>query len=62
MFRSLLIILLGGLVIWLIFRLTRTLKEVLPGESRKRPSALEDRKIIDAEFEDVTKEESEKDE
>lgn len=58
MFRSLLIIILGGVLAWLILRLRRTLKEVVPGESRKRPSPLGDKKIIDAEFEDVTKEDA----
>ena len=54
--RSLLIILLGVLLVWLILRLSRTIKEVLPGESRKRSSPLSNKKIIDAEFEDVTEE------
>lgn len=54
--RSLLLILLGVLLVWLIFRLSRTLREVLPGEPRKRSSLLGNKKIIDAEFEDVTEE------
>ena len=58
MLRSLLVILLGGVLAWLILRLSRTLKEVVPGEDRRRPSPLGGKKIIDAEFEDVTKEDS----
>ena len=54
--RSLLIILLGGLLVWLILRLSRTLKEFMPGELRKKSSPLGNKKIIDAEFEDVTEE------
>ncbi len=54
--RSLLIILLGGLLVWLILRLSRTLKEFMPGEPRKKPSPLGNKKIIDAEFEDITEE------
>lgn len=59
--RSLLIILLGGILVWLIFRLGRTVREVMPGESRKQTSPLGDKKIIDAEFEDVTGEDVTKD-
>ena len=54
--RSLLIIILGGLLVWLILRLSRTLKEFMPGEHRKKPSPLGNKKIIDAEFEDITEE------
>jgi hypothetical protein len=54
--RSLLIILLGVVLVWLILRLSRTLKEFMPGESRKKPSPLGNKKIIDAEFEDITEE------
>ncbi|UCD38533.1 MAG: hypothetical protein JSW54_03385, partial [Fidelibacterota bacterium] len=59
MFRSVLIIILGAVLAWLILRLTRTVKDVLPGESKRRPSPLGGKKIIDAEFEDVTEEEEE---
>ncbi len=58
--RSLLIILLGGLLVWLILRLSRTLKNFMPGEPRKKPSPLGNNKIIDAEFEDVTEEDETK--
>ncbi len=58
MLRSLFIIFLGVVLVWLIFRLSRTLKEVMPGETPKRPSPLGGKKIIDAEFEDVNKEEA----
>lgn len=56
MLRSLLIILLGVVLVWLILRLSRTLKEVMPGKPRKNSSPLGNKKIIDAEFEDVTEE------
>ena len=59
MIRTLLIIVLGGLLAWLILHLSRTLKEVMPGQTREQSPSLKDRKIIDAEFEDVT--EGEKD-
>ncbi len=58
--RSLLIILLGGLLVWLILRLSSTLKEFMPGEPRKKPSPLGSKKIIDAEFEDITEEDKTK--
>jgi len=59
MIRTLLIIVLGGLLAWLILHLSRTLKEVMPGQQREQSSPLNDKKIIDAEFEDMT--EGEKD-
>ncbi|UCH63837.1 MAG: hypothetical protein JSU77_05175 [Fidelibacterota bacterium] len=54
--RSILIILLAGLLVWLILRLSRTMKDFMPGEPRKKPSPLGNKKIIDAEFEDVAEE------
>jgi len=42
--------------VWLILRLSQTLKGFMPGEPRKKPSQLGNKKIIDAEFEDVTEE------
>ncbi len=53
MIRTLLIIVLGGLLAWLILHLSRTLKEVMPGQPREQSSPLNEKKIIDAEFEDV---------
>ena len=62
MLRSLLILILGGVLAWLIFRLTRTLREVMPpNEERKPASPLGGKKIIDAEFEDVDKGKANKD-
>ncbi len=45
---------------WLILRLSQTLKGFMPGEPRKKPSPLGNNKIIDAEFEDVTEEDETK--
>ncbi|MFC1543598.1 hypothetical protein ACFL4K_03555 [Candidatus Neomarinimicrobiota bacterium] len=56
--RSLLIIILGGLLVWLILRLSRTVKDVMPGKPREQSSPISDTKIIDAEFEEVNKEEN----
>ncbi|UCH10914.1 MAG: hypothetical protein JSU61_03240 [Fidelibacterota bacterium] len=54
MFRSLLVIILGGVLAWLIMRLTRTLKEgPMVRESKREATPLGGKKIIDAEFEDV---------
>jgi hypothetical protein len=47
--------------VWLILRLSRTIKEVLPGKPRKSSSPLGNNKIIDAEFEDVTEEDETRD-
>ena len=58
MFRSFLVMVLVGLVVWLIVRLVGSVKKILPDEPGKSSSApLEDKKIIDAEFEDVEQEE-----
>ena len=56
MFRSLLVIILGGVLAWLILRLTRTIKEGPQGESKADASTLGNKRIIDAEFEDVDEE------
>ena len=54
MFRSLLIVFLGGLLAWLILRLVRTVREVMPGTGDESASATPpDEKIIDAEFEEI---------
>jgi uncharacterized transporter YbjL len=53
MFRSLIIIILGGVLAWLILRLSRTLKEGSIGGSKAESPPLDSGKIIDAEFEDV---------
>jgi hypothetical protein len=53
--RSLLIIILGGLLMWLILRLSRTLQDAVPrsGKADNAPTPLENDKIIEAEFEDI---------
>ncbi len=56
--RSLLVLLLAVAIGWLVLRLLRTLGQIMPGQSRKRAEPKVDRKIIDAEFEDVTKEDT----
>ncbi|MCH7858299.1 MAG: hypothetical protein IID14_01205 [Candidatus Marinimicrobia bacterium] len=53
MFRSLLIIILGGVLAWLILHLIRTVRQVMPGEPAKPADPFQNEKIIDAEFEDV---------
>ena len=53
MFRSLLIIILGGVLAWLILRLIRTVRQIIPGEPTKPVDPFQNEKIIDAEFEDV---------
>lgn len=53
MFRSLLIIILGGALAWLILHLIRTLRQIMPGEPPKPATPIPNEKIIDAEFEDV---------
>ena len=60
MFRSLLIIILGGLLAWLILRLIRTVGEIMPGEPTKSASSVRHEKIIDAEFEDVESDEGDR--
>ena len=57
--RALLVLVLAAAIGWLVLRLLRTLGQVLPGEGvADRAEPKEERKIIDAEFEDVTKEET----
>ena len=56
--RSLLVLLLAAAIGWLVLRLSRTLGQILPGKSPKRAAPEEKQKIIDAEFEDVTKEDT----
>lgn len=56
MLRSILIIVLGGLLMWLILRLSRTLQDSVPRQGKAAdapPTPLENDKIIDAEFEDI---------
>ncbi len=56
MLRSLLIIALGAAISWLVLRLSRTFKRIMPGEHTESPPPYRDDKIIDAEFEDVDEE------
>lgn len=53
MMRSLLIIILGGAIAWLVLQLIRTVKSIAPGKSEGPDDLVSNGKIIDAEFEDV---------
>ena len=53
MIRSLLILILGGALAWLILHLIRTVRQIMPGEPDRTTAPIENQKIIDAEFEDV---------
>jgi hypothetical protein len=63
MLRSLLIIILGGLLMWLILRLSRTLQDAVPrrGTAEDGRAPLENDKIIEAEFEDIKEKNESKD-
>jgi len=59
MFRSLLILFLGGLLAWLVLKLVQTIQIMMPrGENVRKKSSLPlgGKKIIDAEFEDLDSE------
>lgn len=53
MLRSLLIIALGAAISWLVIRISRTFRRIMPGEQKESPPPYRDDQIIDAEFEDV---------
>ncbi len=53
MLRSLLIIALGAAITWLVLRISRTFKRIMPEEHQESPPPYRDDQIIDAEFEDV---------
>ncbi len=53
MLRSLLIIALGAALSWLVVRLSRTFKRIMPGNHQESPPPYRDDQIIDAEFEDL---------
>jgi hypothetical protein len=53
MLRSLLIIALGAAITWLVLRLTRTFRRIMPGDHQESPPPYRDDQIIDAEFEDL---------
>ena len=40
----------------MILRLTNTMRQIMPGESKKKPPPIEGRNITDAEFEDLDQE------
>ncbi len=59
--RTLLVFLLLGVLVWLLQRLGRTLRSYGPEQDPKSAAPPEEQKIIDAEFEDVSREDSEED-
>ena len=61
MVRTLLVFLLLAVLVWLVQRLGRTLRSYVPGQDPKAGAAQDEQKIIDAEFEDVSREDSDED-
>lgn len=64
MFRSLLILILGGLLAWLVLKLVQTIQIMMPRDEnvrKKSSSPLGGKKIIDAEFEDLISKENKED-
>lgn len=59
--RTLLVFLLLAVLVWLLQRLGRTLRSYGPKQDAQTPTPPEEQKIIDAEFEDVSQEDSEED-
>ncbi len=57
MFRTLFIIALGGAIGWMVLRLTRTMRQIMPGDKQNTPPPFKDDQIIDAEFEDLEEDE-----
>jgi len=53
MLRSLMIIILGGAIAWMVLRLSRTMRQIMPGDKQETPPPFKDDQIIDAEFEDL---------
>ncbi len=52
--RSLVIIVLGGLLAWLILHLIETVKQIMPGDQKTPDKSFKpDAEIIDADFEEV---------
>jgi len=52
--RSLVIIVLGGLLAWLILHLIETVKQIMPGDQKAPDKSYKpDTEIIDADFEEV---------
>ncbi|MFC1481486.1 hypothetical protein ACFL6E_04475 [Candidatus Neomarinimicrobiota bacterium] len=52
--RSLVIIVLGGLLAWLILHLIETVKQIMPGDQNSVDKSYKsDSEIIDADFEEV---------
>ncbi len=56
MLRSLMIIILGGAIAWMVLRLSKTMRQIMPGDTKKPPPPFKDDQIIDAEFEDLDEE------
>ena len=59
--RTLLVFLLLGVLLWLLRRLGRTLRSYGPEQDPKTAAPREEQKIIDADFEDVSRDDSEED-
>ena len=59
MVRTLLVLLLLFVLVWLVQRLSRNLRSYVPGQDPEGDAPQEEQKIIDAEFEDVSREDSE---
>ena len=57
MSRPLLIFIIGGILVWAVMRLLRTLTEALPKDKSEKKSEVGRGKIIDAEFEDLDEDE-----
>ncbi|MCH8836752.1 MAG: hypothetical protein IIA60_02995 [Candidatus Marinimicrobia bacterium] len=53
MLRSLLVIALGAAITWLVLRLSRSFRRIMPGKHQDLPPPYRDDQIIDAEFEDL---------
>lgn len=53
MFRTLFIIALGGAISWMVLRLSKSMRQIMPGDEQKTPPPFKDDQIIDAEFEDL---------
>ena len=51
--RGLLLLIVGALLARMLLRLVRTLRSALPGEDGQKDGPIKSGKIIDAEFEDV---------
>ncbi len=57
MFRTLFIIALGAAISWMVVRLSKSMRQIMPGDDQKTPSPFKEDQIIDAEFEDLEEDE-----